>query len=1060
MPQQDAELSAAQLEAVAHRGGPLMIAGGAGTGKTHTLLERFVSLARDGAAPESILFLALSKQAAADVRERLEERIRTPWEELWACTFPAFCARVLREEALEAGVDPFFVPVTPPDRLALLLERIDDLGLRRHEIRGNPAPLLGSFVARIDRLKDEMVRAPDYLAHAQAAVAAPGDDAERAHAARELEFANVYRRHDALLAERGALDTGDLVLRAFDLLREHPHVRRRLGERFRHVLVDEYQDVNFAQTTVLRLLCEERRDVTVAGDPAQAIHRIRSAAAKNLDDFEREHADARVVRLERSFRAGRRIRAAAAAVVEPEAAKRPRVRSAAASTAARPARRRSGDVAFWHCRSERAQAQRAALECERLVTAGVQPGEIGVLVRSARSDGPLVGSALEERAIPFRLAGAAAYFQRSEVRDVLAWLRLLADPGDSGAVVRALSRAPIELRPVDIARLTQLARRRKLDMIAGIEAATESPSLSPEGRDRALAFLRVYRAASRAFEEMPPDRFVHRLIERIGLRRQQVFAAQADTVERLVNIAKLADLASGYLRREPGASSRDFARYLAAVAEAGLPEEEAAPPELPSAVQVLDMRAAKGREFEHAIVLGLSAARMPGPRRDGEAIPAALLKETLPEHDPREEHEAEARRVLHVAMTRARKGLVLSWAETEDRGPAARPSPFFDDARRAVGAAVETVEEELFGPAEGLHSTFRMMRDELLDSVAQVGGRLGEMRLDTYLEVSRSVARYLELLKLAALIERAKAGQPVADALGEVNELLLQGASAEQAELFRLSALDDYLLDTAGDERRRRDAIGQPADDTLEPFIPRRGKGLMLSASDIETYRLCPLKYKFARVFRIPQEPSINQRFGIVVHQVLERFHATGGGSLEQLMALFEQAWRRSGFGDAADDLQFRERAVASLRRYWELDRERDAEPVSFERSFSFHIGPHLLRGRVDRVDKLPGGGYELIDYKTGKAKSEQELREDVQLSIYQMGARESWGLETAAQSYYYVLENEKVPVAHSEEELDRVRGTVAEIADGIMAHRFDPKPSLELCSFCDYRIVCPAAEK
>ena len=1028
-------------EAVTHLGGPLLVRGAAGTGKTHTLLERFVWLAGEGVPADSMLLLAFSKGAAADARERLETVIATPWEELWSCTFASFCARVLRDEAHEAGIDPFFVPVTPADRLALLLDRIDELHLRRHEIRGNPAPLLGSFVARIDRLKEEMVRPADLRAHAESLAAGAADDADRAHAARELELAQVYERHEALLADRGALDAGDLVLRTFDLLLERPHVRRRLAQRFRHVLVDDYQDVNFAQATVLRLLYEEHGNVTAAGDAASAVHRLRGAGAKNLDDFEREGAT--VVRLDRNQRSRRKLVTAAGAVVPPEQ---------------RVTARAGGEVLFWHCRSERAQAQRAALEAERLLNGGADPQALAVLVRDVASEGALAGAALEERGIPFRLATATAYFQRSEVRDVIAWLRLLADPGDSGAVVRALSRPPIELRQVDIARLTQLARRRKLDMVSGIEAALEAPGLSPEGRDRALAFLRVYRAASRAFEEMPADRFVHRLIERIGLRRQQVFAAKADTVERLVNIAKLADLAAEYVRREPGSSSRDFARYLAAVAEAGLPEEEAAPTDGPAnAVQVMSMRDAKGLEFETVLVLGLSAASMPGPRREPAApIPSELLKESLPETD---DHEAAMRRLLNVAMTRARRRLVLSWAEGE-RGPAARPSPFVEDARAAVGGEFEEVEEELFGPAEGLHSTFRMMRDELLDSVAQVGGRLGEMRLDTYLEVSRSVARYLELLKLAALIERGKAGQTVNEALAEVNELLMQGASPEQAELFRLSALDDYLLDTAGEQRRGRDVIRAGADDTLEPFIPRRGEGLMLSASDIETYRLCPLKYKFARVFRIPQEPSINQRFGIVVHQVLERFHATTGGSLESLMQLFEAAWRRSGFGDSNDDLQFRERAVAALRRYWELDRRRESEPVSFERSFSFHIGPHLLRGRVDRVDRLPDGRHELIDYKTGKAKSEQDLREDVQLSIYQMGARESWGIETAAQSYYYVLENEKVPVAHSEEELERVRGTVTEIGDRIMAHRFEPKPSIELCSFCDYRIICPAAEK
>jgi len=333
------------------------------------------------------------------------------------------------------------------------------------------------------------------------------------------------------------------------------------------------------------------------------------------------------------------------------------------------------------------------------------------------------------------------------------------------------------------------------------------------------------------------------------------------------------------------------------------------------------------------------------------------------------------------------------------------------------------------------------------------------MRLDTYLDVSQAVARYLELVKVAALIERSKDGQPVAEALPEVNDLLLQAASPAQAELFTASALDGYLRDAEHSERRREEALADAAEPSLESFIPRRGGGLMLSASDVETYRLCPLKYKFSRVFRIPEEPSINQRFGIVVHQVLERFHVGGGGSLDTLMGLFEASWRRSGFGASNDEGQFRERAVAALHRYWELDRSREGQPVAFERGFSFRLGPHLMRGRVDRIDLLPDGGHELVDYKTGVPKTADQLREDIQLSVYQMGARSAWGMETSAQSYYYVLENEKVPVAHSDEELDRVRTTVGEIAEGILAQDFEPTPSEPLCSFCDYRIICPAAE-
>jgi len=1026
MPSSLGGLDRNQRAAVTHRGGPLLVLGGAGSGKSRVLVRRAARLVERGTDPGEVLVLTAGEAAAARLRCELETLIETAYEELPVHSIRELAERVLRAEALEAGLDPLFAPVSAADRLALLLDRIDDLPLRRHEIRGNPAPLLASFVARIDRLKEEMVSARDYRRWAESL----GDE-------RESEFAQVYAAHDRLLGEAGALDSGQLLLQAFRLLHEKPHVRGRLAARWPHVLVDDFHDLGYAESAMVRLLAQER--LTVTADDCQATRRTRGRAGKNVVDFRREHFGAATVALERSHRSRRRVLEAAAAVVHAPAPDGPD----------------GGEVRFWRCRSERGQAQAVAAEIERLIEhERVAPSEIAVLVESVKDDGPVVAAALEERAVPFRLIGGAAYFQRAEVRDLLAWLRALADPSDAGAVVRALSRPPVGLRSVDIAVITQLSRRRKLDMVAAVGLSIEGPHLSPEGRDRAQAFLRLYRAAAGAFEHMRADAFVHRLVERIGLRRQQLFAAQSDTLDRLMSIAKLGEIATAYMRREPQATPRDFARYIAAVAESGLPEPEPAPTAA-DAVRIAAVGEAKGIECDRAFVTGLTAAAMPGAPRD-EPVPAAVLKESVADDAPAH-HEDRMRRVLHVAITRARHGVVLAWPE----GEAMRASPFYEEARSALGAEEEVFEEELFGPAEGLHSTFRMMRDELLDTVARTGARLKEMRLDTYVDISQAVVRYLELLKLAALIERHRDGESLPTALREVNELLLQAATPEQRELFEASALDDYLLDADRDERRRAEAIsGAGAEASLDRFIPRRGDGVMLSASDISTYRICPLKYKFARVFRIPEEPTINQRFGIAVHQVLERFHAQGGGSLEDMMHLFEVAWRRSGFGHSNDELQFREKAVAALTRYWELDQEREGEPVWFERGFSFHLGPHLVRGRVDRVDRLPDGGYELIDYKTGRPKSEDELRDDIQLSLYQMGAREAWRLPGAAQSYYYVLDNEKVPVEHSDDELERVRAAVVEIADGILAQDFEPTPSAEICAVCDYRIICPAAEK
>ena len=341
-----------------------------------------------------------------------------------------------------------------------------------------------------------------------------------------------------------------------------------------------------------------------------------------------------------------------------------------------------------------------------------------MLVRSVRAEGQAVAVAFEERAVPYHLSGAAAFFQRAEVRDLLAWLRLLVDPGDAGAVVRALARPPVELRAIDLARVTQIARRRKLDMVAALCAALESPQIPPEARERIVTFLKLYRSAAGALDSSRPDLYVHRLVERLGLRRQLLFAATTEVVERLRNLARFAELAAAYVRRAPQATAREFARSIAAVADAGLREEEAADGERARGVRVMTMHDAKGHEFDHVYVLGLMSARMPGPRRQSlEPIPDALIKETVPPLS-RAAHDAEMRRLLHVAMTRARKRLVLAYPERTDRGAIQQPSPFAEEARAAVAGEWERREEELFGPAETLQSTFRLLRDELLTTVA------------------------------------------------------------------------------------------------------------------------------------------------------------------------------------------------------------------------------------------------------------------------------------------------------------------------------------------------------
>ncbi len=1008
--QKIAEAEAAGREsAVRHGPGPLLVLGAAGTGKTELLARRLAQLVSAGVAPERVLVIGSTRATARRLRERSEALLAGPFEELWISSWETIGERLLREYSEAAGLDPFFDVLGPAERLAMLLDRLDQLPLRRHEIRGNPAGLLARLLSRIDALKADRVGPTSLAESARAQEAEASDEADREAIRRELEFAEFYTAHDRILAEAGSLDHGDVFLALDCLLAERPDACKQIAERFEYLMVDELEESTRAQKALLEALAVDNPNHLYAleqPNPAEAsvggeMGGPRTDAPARPQDppsprsqtptiwFQNVHPSGATIELEHRFR-------------EPK-------------------------LRFWSCGNERAQAQAVAREAEHLLAGGADPEAICVLVADPAAQGGAIAAAMEERGIPFHLSGPTALFQRPEVRDAIAWLRVLADPDDSAAAARALTRPPIELRPGDLARLTTIARRRKVDMVAGGEAALDSPQFQPEARERIQAFLRLYNAASAVMEERRADVFVRRLIENVGLRRQRLFAAQPEVAERLLALSRLAELATAWARREPHGSTRGFVAYLSAVAEAGVEPAGGEEPRSPGAVQGMAIETVKGIGFDHVFVLGLEA-------------------------------EDEWSRIGWPA----RSSLVLSRLRRGDDGEAL-PSRYYAEALAGTGAGEEEHEEELFGPAEGLHATYRALREQVLEASWRAGRELSEPRLDTAIDVNRAIARYLELLKLAALAQRP-GDEPTVEAIAAVNGLLRQVATPEQQAELDASSLDSYLLGSEQERGRRLELIAAREEPSLEAFLPRRGDGrLSLSASDLSLYLTCPLKYKFARVFGIPQEPTINQRFGILIHNVLERFHKEPPENDEEglplLSNLFETGWRRTGFGSTDDELQFRDRAREALRLYWERERVAEGEPVWLEKKFDFTVGEHHVRGRVDRVDRLPDGDYELIDYKTGERRTAAELESDLQLALYRLAAREAWDIEAGTGSYYYVLDADKVPAPTRPDDAERVERTVLQVGEGILGQDFEPRPSPTVCGWCDYRLICPAAE-
>src|SRR5215218_1069275 len=361
MPQDRPTIEIADSErerAVSHGDGPLLIVGAPGTGKSELLARRLARLVAGGARPESVLMVASRQATAARLRERCEALLEGPFEELWVGSWDAIGERLLREHPEEAGLDPFFDVLDRAERLAMLLDRLDRLPLRRHEIRGNPAGLLARLLARIDRLKSERARERE-----EGAV----DEASREAARRELEFAELYATHDRILSESGSLDRGDVFL-AFDcLLVERPDVRRRIAERFGQLMVDELEEATPAQLAVAESLAAEcpNQVLTLEIEAADAVTR-------GEEWFDAVHPAGERILLERRFR-------------DPK-------------------------LAFWRCANERAQAQAVARAVEQLVVSGTAAEEICVLVADPAEQGGAVAAAMEERGIPFHLSGPAALF--------------------------------------------------------------------------------------------------------------------------------------------------------------------------------------------------------------------------------------------------------------------------------------------------------------------------------------------------------------------------------------------------------------------------------------------------------------------------------------------------------------------------------------------------------------------------------------------------------------------------------------------------------------------------
>ncbi len=655
-----AGLNAPQLEAVTHGGGPLLILAGPGSGKTRVITRRIAWLIAEGhARPSGILAITFTNKAAREMRERVEALL--PVSGLWISTFHAMGARILRREieGLGQGWTRDFTIYDTHDRNQLLRRLVAESGY--DAARFKPAAVGGWISAQKNRAR----RAGDEF-----------DDGVEAEALRKLS-----RAYDEALAQANALDFDDLLLKVLELFEKQPGVRDAYASRFQWVLVDEYQDTNRVQYELTRHLSGWHKNLAVCGDPDQSIYAWRGADIRNILDFERDFGAPKVVKLEQNYRSTRRILEAAQALIANNRARKDKTTFSSGEPGEK--------LCILECGNEDDEAREIAHQLLALRAQGTRLSQLAIFYRANFMQRALE-AALRRASIPYRIVAGVEFYERREIRDLLAWLKLAVNPSDDVAFLRVVN---VPARGIGEKSLDEL-RRFAADRRITLAQAVRSSELHLLVRGRARAGLQAFGellAQLAALADRPAAAAIDALLAAID---RQAWLSEMDddsVADREANVEELRAHAEQWdqAAETPLAprSLRGFLQEVALVSETdgGAGDNER--------VTLMTLHAAKGLEFDAVFVAGCEEELLPHARALSEA-----------RGDDPESGLEEERRLFYVGMTRARKRLFLSWARERLHFGALsirRPSRFLEEIPRTLveGALGEGADEDPFGAA-------------------------------------------------------------------------------------------------------------------------------------------------------------------------------------------------------------------------------------------------------------------------------------------------------------------------------------------------------------------------
>jgi DNA helicase-2/ATP-dependent DNA helicase PcrA len=652
-----ARLNPPQREAVTHGEGPLLIFAGAGSGKTRVLTARIAWLiATQRVWPDRLLAVTFTNKAAKEMRARVENLVagraqgafisQEDAQRMWVGTFHSVAVKILRREAQRIGIVNSFVIFDEDDTRAALRRVLDELRLdpKRYPI--------GALSNAISQAKNELKGPNEYPNRSYA------DEVVR----------RVYESYQEVLRRSGGLDFDDLIMKLVELFNTDAEALEKWRDRFRHVLVDEYQDTNRAQYVLVNQLAMEHRNVVVVGDDDQSIYRFRGADVRNILDFRKDYPDAHVVRLEQNYRSSQAILDAAYSVIRsnPERAEK------------RLWTERAGGekVMATQAYNEVEEAEFVADEIERLRrTENRGYSDFAVLYRT-NAQSRSFEDVLARRRIPYRLVGGIRFWERREVKDVVAYLRFCSNPKDALSFARIVSVPSRKIGDVTIDALNAFAREKDVDILSLLEEPGRVPGMPRPAISPLQKFRAQIESVRSVMGVLRPSELLDHVIEVMGLR-QHYLDGTPQGEARIENLNELRGLAESFDDREPAQGVEDFLAEIALVSDVDAYDENG------EGATLITLHMVKGLEFPVVFMVGMEEGLLPHQRAldEREENPSAVGAAT---------EMAEERRLAYVGMTRAKDRLYLSCAfrrHLYGRSQPAFPSRFLTEIPQSLLAA-------------------------------------------------------------------------------------------------------------------------------------------------------------------------------------------------------------------------------------------------------------------------------------------------------------------------------------------------------------------------------------